>query len=289
MSERSPVAPFLKWPGGKRWLAPTIAKLIGSVDGRYFEPFLGGGAVFFHLRPQWAVLSDCNSALMEVYKDIKANVEGVIGGMKGLRRGKDRFQEVRAGMPSTRLSRTIRFLYLNKTAFNGMYRVNRRGEFNVPYGCKTGTVICDKKALRAASIALQDASLHSRDFTESIAKAEAGDVVYCDPPFTVKHDNNGFIRYNESLFSWHDQMRLAKACLDAAARGVRVIVSNAHHEPIRILYDGFVAKTVIRRCMISATVDGRGSASEYLLLSPPLRSRLWHGPKRCRRLRSQEC
>lgn len=263
----SPVLPFLKWPGGKRWLAETVASLIGKQVGTYYEPFLGGGAVFFHLRPERAILSDRNGELIGVYRQIKTNLEGVLDAMRRMRPSRVQFIRLRAADPQGPLERAVRFLYLNRTAFNGMYRVNQKGEFNVPYGCKPGTTILNRSLLRGASDALQAATLLHSKFEHQIAKAGQGDVVYCDPPYTVKHDNNGFIRYNESIFSWDDQEQLAEACQAAARRGARVIVSNARHEPVRRLYMGFTARIVYRNSMISGTVEGRGAVAEYLLLS----------------------
>jgi DNA adenine methylase len=259
--------PFLKWPGGKRWLAKTIAEIIGEPSGTYYEPFLGGGAVFFHLRPAKAVLSDRNGELIGVYRQIKSNLEDVLDAMRGLRPSRSRFSLFRAADPPGALERAVRFLYLNRTAFNGMYRVNQKGEFNVPYGCKPGTTVLNRPLLRAAAEALQAATLLHSKFEHQVAKAGKGDVVYCDPPYTVKHDNNGFVRYNESIFSWDDQVRLAEDCRAAARRGARVIVSNARHEPVRKLYSDFTARIVHRNSMVSGSVEGRGSVAEYLFLS----------------------
>jgi DNA adenine methylase len=149
-----------------------------------------------------------------------------------------------------------------------MYRVNRKGDFNVPYGCKPGTVIVDHSIIRAASETLHGTTLIHSDFGRQIVKAGKGDLVYCDPPYTVKHDNNGFLRYNESIFSWDDQVRLSTLCRAAAKRGVRIIVSNARHQPIRELYADFEAQVVHRNSMISGTLEGRGSVAEYLFTSP---------------------
>lgn len=263
----TPALPFLKWPGGKRWLAGTVAEILGQPSGAYYEPFLGGGAVFFALRPARAVLSDRNGELIEVYRQIKTNLERVLDAMRGMRPSRAQFARLRAADPQSALERAVRFLYLNRTAFNGMYRVNQRGEFNVPYGCKPGTTILNRALLRAASNALQSATILRSKFEHQIAKAGKGDVVYCDPPYTVKHDNNGFIRYNESIFSWDDQERLAEGCHEAARRGARVVVSNARHEPVRKLYTGFTARIVYRNSMISGTAEGRGAVAEYLLIS----------------------
>jgi len=264
-----PCLPFLKWPGGKRWLAPTLAGMIGEVTGTYYEPFLGGGAVFFHLRPARAVLSDANPELVSVYRQVRDRVSQVIEGLGDMKISRQAFYQSRSERPNTPVGRAIRFLYLNKTAFNGMYRVNHEGEFNVPFGCKPGTVLCDPRLFRAAAIALRTAVLRVSDFEDRIAHAGKADVVYCDPPFTVKHDNNGFIRYNESLFSWADQERLAQACAVAAARGVRVFVSNAHHDAVRELYRGFRSRLLKRHSLISGQMNGRGTVSEYLLTAGP--------------------
>lgn len=267
MSEMIPCLPFCKWPGGKRWLAPLVADIIGRPTGTYYEPFVGGGAVFFWLRPERAVLSDINGELIGVYRQVKTNLSGVIEAMQGLRPSRARFNALRRASPTCPLDRAVRFLYLNRTAFNGLYRVNQNGEFNVPYGCKARTVILNRELLSAASKALQSATILRSGFEHQIAKARSGDVVYCDPPYTVKHDNNGFIRYNEAIFSWQDQVRLADACQEAAMRGARIIVSNARHKPVRDLYAGFQSRIVHRNSMISGRVKGRGGVTEYVLLS----------------------
>lgn len=264
-----PCLPFLKWPGGKRWLAPTLVEMIGDIAGTYYEPFLGGGAVFFHLRPSCAVLSDSNRALISVYRQVRRRAGEIAGQLGTMSISRRAFYQCRSDRPKSAVARAVRFLYLNRTAFNGMYRVNREGEFNVPFGCKSGTILCDQSLIRATARALRTAVLRVSDFEERIVQAGKSDVVYCDPPFTVKHDNNGFIRYNESLFSWADQERLARACAAAAARGARVFVSNAHHEPVRELYRGFASQIVKRQSLISGRTNGRGTVSEYLFTAGP--------------------
>jgi len=146
-----------------------------------------------------------------------------------------------------------------------MYRVNREGNFNVPFGCKPSTKICDDRSIMDASRALQNRSLVVQDFEQAISAAIQGDFVYADPPYTVKHNNNGFQRYNEVIFSWNDQERLARCCRDAVMRGVRVIVSNALHRPILDLYPDFQLKTVRRVSRISGKVSGRVETDEAVL------------------------
>jgi DNA adenine methylase len=218
--------PFLKWPGGKRWLWGALQSLLPPHFNRYFEPFLGGGAIFFALRPKRAILSDINPELINAYMQIRDNVDCIIKALGRLRNDRGTYQRVRAADPQDNVKKAVRFIYLSKTAFNGMYRVNREGRFNVPFAGQHRKVL-DPDALRVASAHLQGHQLMVRDFADGLMMAKAGDFVYCDPPYTVLHNNNGFLRYNERLFSWADQKRLADLAIAAVCLGARVMVSNA--------------------------------------------------------------
>jgi DNA adenine methylase len=262
---KSDVRPFLKWTGGKRWLLPEIRSVLPARYNRYFEPFLGGGALFFHLQPWPALLSDLNPELMSAYRQVRDNVEEVIARLSRLEICPTFYREIRSKNSRLACTQAVRFLYLNRTAFNGIYRVNRQGGFNTPFGCKPGTILCEAELLRSASRALQNRCLRRLHFGEAIAEARAGDLVYADPPYTTKHNNNGFRRYNEVLFSWKDQERLAECCRSAAQRGVHVIVSNASHAPVIRLYHGFTIKRVARRSLISGPVKGRCDVTESLI------------------------
>ena len=220
--------------------------MIPNRRGRYFEPFLGGGAVFFSFRPWPATLSDVNTDLINAYQQVRDNPEGIINRLRHMRIDCTIYSTIRATRPRSPLSRAVRLLYLNRTAFNGVYRVNRRGEFNVPFGCKDGTVLCDPSLIRSASSALQNRTILVADFESIIDCASKHDVVYADPPYTTRHDNNGFRRYNECLFSWSDQERLAEACRRATRRGVTVFISNAAHTEIASLYTSFDRITTCR-------------------------------------------
>jgi DNA adenine methylase len=264
-----PTKPFLKWAGGKRWLARTIESCLPPTYNRYFEPFLGGGAVFFNVAPHRAELSDINSELINAFVQMAQNVDGIIAGLEALRVNRSTYQRLRESRPTCMLERAIRFVFLNKTAFNGLYRVNKSGVFNVPYAGHQRRTLFSAAELQAASKLLAKCTISVRDFEESIAEAEAGDVIYCDPPYTVKHDNNGFIRYNEALFSWNDQQRLAVAAKKALRRGAHVIVSNARHASVRKLYPDFSARTVIRASCMSGAADYRGKVAEYLFVGDP--------------------
>ena len=233
---------------------------------RYYEPFLGGGSVFFKLRPQKATLSDVNAELIEVYESIRDEPEAVLAGLEklGLKHSPEHFYEVRRKVPSTKIARTVRFLYLNRTCWNGLYRVNKLGEFNVPIGTKT-SVLLPTDDFFSVSRALARVSLRQCDFAASISHSREGDFVYCDPPYTVQHNNNGFLKYNEQIFSWRDQVRLAKTLRAASARGVRFAVSNAEHESISNLYKGFKMRVLNRASIISGSNSGRGRYSEMLV------------------------
>jgi DNA adenine methylase len=260
--------PFLKWPGGKRWVAARIAAMIKPrLSGRYFEPFLGGAAVFFSLRPAQCVLSDINPDLINTYKVVRDRIRGLINEIRGLRVSEATYYELRSRVPSDPVARAARFLYLNRTAFAGMYRLNSKGEFNVPYGGeRTPDALWKGALLKNASAALRHADLCACDFEFVLDAARVGDVVYCDPTYTVVHNNNGFKRYNEKNFSWDDQERLARAAVRARRRGASVLVSNAHHFEILKLYRGAQFLSLARPSTLSADPDKRREISEYLII-----------------------
>src|SRR5438309_7200092 len=202
--------PLLKWPGGKRNLLNSILPLVPASFKRYYEPFLGGGALFFALEPQEAFLSDKNAELIHVYVQIRDNPDLVIRALRKLKNSKGNYYSIRSSNPRGDASRAARFIYLITLAFNGIYRVNLNGEFNVPYGYKKYLDPCDAERIRRASALLSKSVIHDQDFEEALAGADKGDLVYLDPPYTVAHGNNGFVKYNAKIFSWDDQLRLAR-------------------------------------------------------------------------------
>jgi DNA adenine methylase len=261
--------PFLKWPGGKRWVASTIADLIRPrLSGTYYEPFLGGGAVFFELSPLTSVLSDINPDLINTYQMVQTDPEGVIRRVKSYPVSKNQYYSIRDNTYDDPLDQAARFLYLNRTAFGGMYRLNKAGKFNVPYGGgeRTPAPLWKNNLVSQASVALSNTQLIVRDFEEALSAAGAGDAVYCDPTYTVAHDRNGFIRYNESNFSWNDQKRLAVAAAKAEARGAFVVITNAHHPSLRELYPTARERVLTRASRMSANATKRRKVHEYLLV-----------------------
>ncbi|HMO83511.1 MAG TPA: Dam family site-specific DNA-(adenine-N6)-methyltransferase [Lacipirellulaceae bacterium] len=260
--------PFLKWPGGKRWLVLRHADILPTNYGTYFEPFLGAGSVFFHLQPKRAVLGDINGDLIEVFRSVawrRKQLEQLLLNHH-VRHGKRYYYQVRKAVPSNAVERAARLLYLNRTCFNGMYRVNRRGEFNVPKGVKTA-VLLDTDDFAAAATLLRRAQLRTMDFENLIDEADRGDFVFADPPYVVGHNNNGFIKYNEQLFGWKDQIRLANALKRARKRGVIIVATNAAHKDIASLFDtrGFGIRRVQRFSSISGAAFGRCQFQELLI------------------------
>jgi DNA adenine methylase len=256
--------PLLKWPGGKRAILGAIRPLVPSAFHRYFEPFVGGGALFFALGPAQAVLADKNPELIECYTQVRDMPDQVIRELGALRNTADEYYRIRAWRPTTAPARAARLIYLATLSFNGIYRVNLRGEFNVPYGRKAHLDPCDRDAIYAASSSLANAELRRGDFEETVADASKGDFAYLDPPYTIAHTRNGFLKYNAAIFSWADQTRLAAVSHGLAARGCRVVVSNADHPAIRDLYRDFSLQTVGRASRIAASGDHRRHVTECL-------------------------
>lgn len=260
----SPGRPLMRWAGGKRRLLEHLLALVPQKFGRYFEPFLGGGAVYFALKPECATLSDKNDELIECYKAVKEDPEGVITELRKLKNSEESYYRVRDMVPASGTRKAARFLYLTTLSFNGIYRQNLLGQFNVPYSGKHHVVPADVLPIRETSDALRNATLLHVDFQEAIMGARRGDVVYFDPPYTVAHGNNGFIKYNAKIFSWEDQERLAKVAERLADRGCTVIVSNADHPSILSLYPTFELHRVERSSVIAASSTFRKLTTECI-------------------------
>jgi DNA adenine methylase len=262
--EHKRLKPLLKWPGGKRTLLPEIKKLIPSYYQRYYEPFVGGGALFFDLSPKNAIIADHNQDLICCYTQIRDNAKAVINVLDELLNSKDEYYRIRAWNPTDDIEKAARLLYLVSLSFNGLYRVNLKGVFNVPYGFKLKMNPCCTEKIIAASSILQQADIISMDFEKAVITADAGDFIYFDPPYTVAHSNNGFIKYNAKIFSWEDQIRLAALAHDLVKKGCHVIISNADHPSLRKLYSDFDVHTVKRPSTIAAAGASRGRVTECL-------------------------
>jgi DNA adenine methylase len=259
--------PFLRWAGSKRALLHHIIDLLPSAYRTYREPFLGSGSLFFLLQPARAVLSDSCVELIDTFKAVRDGIESIITYLTPLTPSKETYYAIRSNRSSDHLERAAELIYLNKTCWNGLYRVNSRGEFNVPYGAPKSDGILDASNLRACSHALQPegVSLRAGDFEEMLNGVEEGDLVFLDPPYVTHHNDNGFIDYNEKLFSWQDQIRLAKLATRLSNQGAHVIVTNAYHGDVLDLYDSFNKRPIERLSTLASDASKRGQVREAVL------------------------
>lgn len=269
IEDRMEIKPFLKWAGGKRWLTAKYSHMFPNEFGTYYEPFLGSGAIFFHLQPKNSVLADLNGELIETYGAIKDDWEQVFKHLMVHHKNhsSEYYYRIRKQKTLNPYTSAAKLIYLNKTCWNGLYRVNLKGEFNVPIGTKTRVVDEDDSYAEIAKL-LVNAELLNVDFEKVIDQSKEGDFLFVDPPYTVRHNYNGFVKYNERLFAWEDQVRLKEALLRADARGVKFLMTNACHDSLKTLYaDAFEMAVVERSSVISGTNAGRGSYEELLIYS----------------------
>lgn len=261
--------PFLKWAGGKRWFVARYLDLLPSRFNLYIEPFLGSGALFFALKPKKALLADLNADLIETYLAIQTDWERVLAVLREYHRehSKAFYYSVRSSEPRSPHHRAARFIYLNRTCWNGLYRVNVRGEFNVPIGTKE-KVLLNIDDFPECSALLKRAKLVTSDFELIVDSARHGDLVFADPPYVTAHSNNGFLKYNEKLFTWDDQKRLMECLVRAKERGVRIASTNADTPAIRKLYErSFTVSAVTRSSVIASSSSRRGVISELVITS----------------------
>lgn len=264
-----PIFPFLRWAGGKRWMVFKYPELFPKEYDRYIEPFLGSGAVFFSLKPKNAILSDLNFELIETYCAIRDNYGRVEMELKKHHRNhsKSYYYEIRTKRLKISATRAAQFIYLNRTCWNGLYRVNLDGIFNVPIGTKTNVVLPTDN-FKGISKLLKGVRLKNEDFEPIIAKAKEGDLLFVDPPYTVKHNNNNFRKYNEHIFGWEDQIRLCKSLSAAKERGAKIILCNADNESILRLYKGIGKILKLSRfSKLAASASKRQRTTELAIVS----------------------
>jgi DNA adenine methylase len=267
-------APFLKWAGGKRQLLAHIEALLPERIDTYFEPFVGGAAVFFRLaagrRFRRAVLADANPELVNCYQAIRDDVDGVIAELRGYRNNRAMYYRVR-GRDTAKLSptaRAARLIYLNRCGYNGLYRVNSSGQFNVPFGRYSHPVICDEPRLRAASAALRNVQIACDDFANTLASVGRRDFVYLDPPYVPLSATSSFTAYAARDFGTSDQQRLANTLRALGRRKVPALLSNSDCRTTRELYRDFdrIDRVPARRA-INSVGHGRGPVDEILVRS----------------------
>lgn len=261
------IKPFLRWAGGKTWFIDHLEALLdGQHFANYYEPFLGGGSIFFSLSvtDAAATLSDANTELIDTYISIRDNVEEVIQYFATYENTSDFYYKLREKEPTDPFERAARFIYLNHTSYNGLYRVNRKGKYNVPFGKRKSDTI-DIEEIRKASRALVGANLLSGDFENRGDVIHEGTLVFLDPPYTVSHNDNGFVQYNQSIFSIEDQARLARYIQFIMDQGAYFILMNAAHNAIREIFaDCGRSMLVERQSLIGGKNAKRGLTSELV-------------------------
>ena len=273
--EKDPlVKPVVKWAGGKRQLLPKIKKEIPKKYSVYYEPFLGGGAVLFDLQPQKATVNDINEELINLYLVIRDNVDSLVIDLKKHKNDAEYFYKIRGldrdKKKYSRLSeveRASRILYLNKTCFNGLYRVNQRGEFNVPFGDYKNPNIINEDLLRAVSNYFNKAKINLRckDFAEAVAGIESGGFVYIDPPYDPISDSANFTAYDQGGFNRKEQKRLKELCDSLDRKGIKFLLSNSATDFILNLYKNYRVKIIQAKRAINAQGHRRGNVSEVLV------------------------
>lgn len=263
---------FIRWAGGKSWLIKHMDYIMGDIKIKnYYEPFLGGGAIFFSLDNYFhAYLSDLNKELINTYIAIRDNPYGVIERLGEFHNTEQDYYRIRAQIPVNLEDVAARFIYLNQTSYNGLYRVNRQGMYNVPYGFREKWNY-DKDRIMVASNQLQKVKLKCADFAENKHKIKINDLVFLDPPYTVSHNNNGFVEYNQNLFSLEDQIRLSNYIDYIKRKGAYYILTNAAHPTIREIFEkqGDNVYTLNRNSLIGGAEANRGVVNEYIFTNIP--------------------
>lgn len=269
------VKPFVKWVGGKRQLIPEIEKRIPEKYSTYYEPFLGGGAVLLHLQPKKAVVNDFNSELINAYTVIRDDLDKLLEKLEEHKKlnDKDYFYEIReldrheSYINLSNIEKAARLIYLNKTCFNGLYRVNKSGYFNTPYGRYKNPNIVNEIVLRALSNYLNEANIEFKtgDFKDGLKNIRKGAFVYFDPPYAEVSSTANYTGYTKGGFDVREQERLRDLCVELDKRGVKWMVSNANVPLIQELYQEFNIDVIGAKRSINSKADKRGEVEEVLI------------------------
>ncbi|GGB77714.1 modification methylase [Flavobacterium suaedae] len=269
------VAPFLKWVGGKRQLMPSIVEHLPNNIHKYnyVEPFLGGGAVLFHLQPKKAIINDFNSELINVYKVVKDDLEELIQDLKKHVNEADYFYELR-GMDRreeftalTDVERASRVIYLNKTCFNGLYRVNNSGEFNSPFGRYKNPNIVNEPTLKAVNKYLNanEIIIKTGDYSETLKELNNKSFVYLDPPYHPVSASSNFTGYIQGGWNMYDQIKLREACDELNRRGIKFLLSNSSSDFIKEQYSDYNISIVKANRVLNSKASNRGEIDEVLI------------------------
>lgn len=267
------IEPFIRWAGGKTWMVPYVQKMISKIDVQhYHEPFLGGSAVYFSIEhSRKAYLSDANERLINTYIQVRDNPEAVMEAMRKMPNTKEDYYRIRSEFTEDNSTENAaRFIYLNQTSYNGLYRVNRNGFYNVPYGFRKN-IEYDVTRIKAASEKLKNTRIESGDFEINKYRIKENDLVFLDPPYTVAHTGNGFISYNQKLFLIEDQQRLKKYIEYIKKKRAYYILTNAAHENIENIFSDKDDQMIRlqRNSLIGGKNAERKAVVEYIFTNIP--------------------
>lgn len=262
--------PFLRWAGGKQWLIKELESFLPEEINNYHEPFLGGGSVFIYLKSQGKIkghsyLSDLNKDLINSYVTVRDDLEELIKKLKTFKNEPGFYYEIRNKVFTNKISRAAQFIYLNRTSFNGIYRVNLQGQYNVPFGRKQYAQLFDYDNLRKVSDLFHRCHFKYGDFSKALTRIKSGDLVFLDPPYTIAHQFNGFIKYNQKIFQWEDQKRLRDFILAIKDKGAHFILTNAAHQSISNLYKDLGKRILLSRySVVGGKLANREKFNEYV-------------------------
>lgn len=267
------VRPFLKWAGGKRQLLPTIEKCLPKKYNTYYEPFVGGGALLFALQPKKAVINDSNSELINCYIVIRDSLDELIGDLKRHENEKNYYYAIRDWdrdekfTQKTPVERASRIIFLNKTCYNGLFRVNSQGQFNVPFGSYKNPNILDVAVLKAVSKYLNENKIQilNQDFHQAVKNAKSGDFVYFDPPYDPISDTASFTGYDLKGFDKSEQIRLKKTIDELDSKKCHILLSNAYTDFIVDLYKNYNKTKISAIRAINSNAQKRGKVDEILV------------------------
>lgn len=259
--------PFLKWAGGKTQLLKELLTRVPDSYNVYYEPFIGGGALYFAISPDEAVIADINEDLTNVYQVVRDNPEELIEALLSFQNEKDFFYQVRSQNQDdlSSIDKAARLIYLNRTCFNGLYRVNKSGQFNVPFAGYKNPNIAQAEKIRADSKILKNTDVHHAGFDEILKEAACGDFIYLDPPYYPKSVYSDFKRYNKEQFYKEDHERLAELYNELSDRGCKVMLSNSDTPFTRELYKKWRVDTLYAKRMINSDASKRGEVTEIIV------------------------
>ncbi len=276
MAKNKLVAPVVKWVGGKRQILDQITKYVPETFSTYYEPFLGGGAVLFELQPKKAVVNDINNELMNIYEVIRDNVEELIEDLNKHKNDEDYFYKVREldrdkqrYNKMTPVEKASRIIFLNKTCYNGLFRVNKAGEYNAPFGNYKNPNIVNETTLMAVSSYFNKSKIRftCQDFAEVLKRSRKGAFVYLDPPYDPVSETASFTGYDKGGFDRDEQVRLKKTCDKLNKKGVKFLLSNSATDFIKDLYKDYKIEVIQAKRAINSRADKRGEVDEVLVMN----------------------